>query len=177
MILLINGSFGVGKTTVGSILRRRIAGSVLYNPEWTGSVLMRLPLKFRGSGTGDFQNIDIWRKSVVRGIRFFRLFADETVIVPMAFSRKEYLREVLDGVRKFDDRIRIFCLKADFEVILRRLAARGDRVADFENDWIARQAKVCIAAHNDDYFGESINTADINAFAVAQEILNRLGED
>ena len=74
MILFVNGSFGVGKTTVGRILRRRIADSVLYNPEWSGSVLMRLPFKFRGSGTDDFQDIDLWRKSVVKGIKIFRAF-------------------------------------------------------------------------------------------------------
>ena len=85
MILLINGSLGVGKTTVGRILRQRIAGSVLYNPEWAGSVLMRLPIQFKGSGTDDFQDIDLWRKSVVSGIKIFRSIARDTVIVPMAF--------------------------------------------------------------------------------------------
>ena len=114
MILFINGSFGVGKTTVGRILKQRLAGSVLFNPEWTGSVLMRLPIKFQGSGTDDFQNIDLWRKSVVSGIKFFRNFARKTVIVPMAFYRKDYLDEVVGEVRKFDNHVQNILLKSKF---------------------------------------------------------------
>lgn len=34
---------GVGKTTVARILCTRLSGSAIYNPEWIGSVLMRVP--------------------------------------------------------------------------------------------------------------------------------------
>ena len=108
MILFLNGSFGVGKTTVGRLLRKRLVGSVLYNPEWVGSVLMRVPFKFRGSGTDDFQDIELWRKSVVGGIKAFRFFARETLIVPMAFYRKDYFNEIVGEIRKFDNHLRIF---------------------------------------------------------------------
>ena len=111
MILFINGSFGVGKSTVARILRQRIAGSVLYNPEWTGSVLMRLPIKFKGAGTDDFQDIDLWRKSLVKGVKLFRLLARKTVIVPMAICRQDYLDEILSEIGKFDDQLKIFCLR------------------------------------------------------------------
>jgi deoxyadenosine/deoxycytidine kinase len=176
MILLINGSFGIGKTTVSRILRRRIAASILFNPEWTGSLLMRLPLNLKGSGTDDFQDLDLWRKSVVKGVRIFRALARNTVIVPMAFSRKDYLNEILTGIRNFDNDIRIFCLKARFEVVLQRLANRGDNINGVENSWVVCKAKTCIEAHRDDYFGESVNTSELNPFEVADEIMNRLGQ-
>ncbi|HEX8636493.1 MAG TPA: AAA family ATPase [Pyrinomonadaceae bacterium] len=174
MILFLNGSFGVGKTTVGHILRRHIARSVLYNPECTGSVLKRLPVKFRGSGTDNFQDIDLWRKSVVKGVKIFRFFARETVIVPMAFCRKDYFDEVVGEIRKFDDQLRIFCLKANFETILRRLETRGEKIESGENNWSIRNAKECIKSHNTEYFGETIDTNEKNAIEVAAEILKRL---
>ena len=174
MILFINGSFGVGKTTVGRILQKRIADSVLYNPEWTGSVLMRLPIKFQGSGTDDFQDVDLWRKSVVSGIKLFRFFARKTVIVPMAFYRKNYLDEVVEGVRKFDNQVRIFCLKASFETILKRLEKRGEKIESGEDNWAIRKAKECIEWHRDECFGETITTNEINSVEVADEILKRL---
>jgi deoxyadenosine/deoxycytidine kinase len=175
MILFINGSFGVGKTTVGHVLRRRIAGSVLFNPEWMGSVLMRLPIKFRGSGTDDFQDIDLWRKSVVIGVKFFRFFARETVIVPMAFCRRDYFEEVIGEIRKFDNQVKIFCLKANFETILKRLENRGEKVESGKSTWTIRKAKECIESHKDECFGETINTNKLNAVEVAAEILKRLG--
>ena len=176
MILLINGSFGIGKTTVGLILRRQIMGSILFNPEWVGSVLMHLPIKFKGSGTDDFQDLDLWRKSVVRSVKIFRFFARETVIVPMAFSRKDYLDEIISGISKFDNQIRIFCLKAGLDVITKRLEKRGEKIED-ENNWSIRKAKICVEAHKNDYFGESIDTNKLSAVEVANEILKRLNNN
>ena len=59
MIVIINGSFGVGKTTVARLLRSALSGSVIYDPEWAGSALVRLPawVRLQGAGTDDFQNI------------------------------------------------------------------------------------------------------------------------
>ena len=36
MIILINGPFGIGKTTTARLLVRRLPGAVVYNPEHTG---------------------------------------------------------------------------------------------------------------------------------------------
>ncbi len=38
MIVMINGSFGVGESTVAKLLRKALAGSVVYDPEWAGRV-------------------------------------------------------------------------------------------------------------------------------------------
>jgi len=41
MVILINGAFGIGKTTVARALSRRIPGSVICDPELIGFVLQR----------------------------------------------------------------------------------------------------------------------------------------
>jgi deoxyadenosine/deoxycytidine kinase len=172
MILLLNGAFGIGKTTVGRILWRRIPGSRLYNPEWAGSVLMRIPfVRFKGAGTGDFQDIDLWRKSVVSGTRMFRSLARGTVIVPMAFSRRDYFDEVVGGMREFDGDVRVFCLKAGMDTIRKRLEQRGGEI-----DWPIRKGQECIEAHKDPHFGEPVDTEGKSAEAVAGEILRWLRE-
>jgi hypothetical protein len=172
MILILNGAFGVGKTTVGRILWRRIAGSRLYNPEWAGSVLMRIPfVRFKGSGTGDFQDIDLWRKSVISGTRMFRGLSGGTVIVPMAFCRRDYFDEIVGGMREFDGEVRVFCLKAGIDTIRKRLEQRGG-----EMDWPISRAQECIEAHKDLHFGESVDTEGIRAEEVARDILGRLRE-
>jgi hypothetical protein len=178
MILLLNGSFGVGKTTVARILRRRLAGSRLYDPEWAGSLLMRLPAftGLRGAGTDDFQDIRLWRRSVIRGTRIFRAFARETVIVPMAFSRRDYFDEIVGGLREVDAELKIFCLKAGLPTILGRLRERGVKLAGGESDWIVRRARECVEAHRDAHFGEAVETEDLSAAEVAEEILRHLGK-
>jgi len=175
MILLINGPFGVGKTTVGRLIRRRIPGSRLYNPEWTGSLLMRLPfIRLRGAGTDDFQDIDLWRRTVVHGTRVFRSIARDTVIVPMTFSRRDYYDEIVSGIREFDDDVRTFCLKAEMPTILERLKQRGEKIREEEDNWPARKLRECIEAHKDPHFGEPLNTENLTAAEVADQILQRL---
>lgn len=172
MILLINGAFGVGKSTVARLLWQRIAGSRIYDPEPAGSLLMRLPsfLPLKGSGTGDFQDIKLWRRSVVLGTRAMRLLARDTVIVPMAFYNRNYFDEIVIGLSNFDPEIRAFCLKAPMPVIRERLERRGGNTIE----WSVRMAEVCLEAHKDEHFGESIHTENRDPHQVAHDILGRL---
>ncbi|MBQ7827680.1 MAG: AAA family ATPase, partial [Clostridia bacterium] len=39
MIIMINGPFGVGKTTVASLLNERLDNSMIYDPEEVGFML------------------------------------------------------------------------------------------------------------------------------------------
>ena len=176
MIVLINGSFGVGKTTVARLLRKTLPGAMVYDPEWAGLVLMRLPrwLKLRGSGTDDFQDIDLWRRSAVAGSRLFRLFASGPLLIPMTFSRREYFDEVVAGLKQLDPEVRVFCLKANLPTIKSRLAGRGDQVESPATDWIARRIVECAEAHRDFNFGDPVETDDRPALEVATDIAQRL---
>jgi predicted kinase len=176
MIILINGSFGIGKSTVARLLRRRVPRSLVYNPEWAGSILMRLPkwIRLRGAGTDDFQDIDLWRMSVITGVRLFQAVTTGAVIVPMAFSRREYFDEVVAGLKSLDSDVRVFCLRADMATILERLEARSRPGRDAAVAWSVRKARACVTSHDDEHFGEPVNTVQANASQVAKAILQRL---
>jgi deoxyadenosine/deoxycytidine kinase len=176
MIILLNGSFGVGKTTVAKILRDSLTGSVIYNPELTGSLLMRLPkwIKLKRTGTGDFQHIELWRKSVIAGTRLYRSFARGIVIVPMTFSDANYFNEVITGIKNFDSELRVFCLKASLDTVKKRLVSRGTQIEGAGSEWISRRIIECVATHHDSYFGEPVDTESYSASDVAQEIILRL---
>ena len=176
MIIMINGSFGVGKTTVAKLLRDSLPGSVIYDPEWAGSVLMRLPkwVRLRGSGSDDFQHIALWRKSAVAGVRLFRLLASGPVIVPMTFSRRAYFAEVVTGVKRLDPELRMFCLKASLPIVRGRLVERGSKIEGPGSEWIARRIVECADAHRDSHFGEPVDTEDRSAREVAEDIIKRL---
>src|SRR5947199_6633658 len=102
MVVMLNGSFGVGKSTVARLLRSSLPGSLIFDPEWAGLVLMRLPgwIRLKGSGSDDFQNVEMWRRSAVAGARLFRSIARGPVIVPMTFSRRAYFDEITSGIRR-----------------------------------------------------------------------------
>ena len=176
MIILINGSFGIGKSTVARLLRRRVPRSLVYNPEWAGSILMRLPrwVRLRGAGTDDFQDIDLWRMSVITGVRIFQAVSTGAVIVPMAFSRREYFDEVVTGLKMLDPDVRIFCLRADMATIMERLDARSRHGGARAVAWSVQKARLCVASHEDEHFGEPVNTVQASAPQVAKAILQRL---
>ena len=58
MIIWLNGAFGAGKTTAAYELHRRLAGSLVYDPEEVGYFLRRSAPCFR---TPDFQDLPLWR--------------------------------------------------------------------------------------------------------------------
>ena len=176
-VVMINGSFGVGKTTVARELKRRIAGSVIYDPEWAGLAIQRLPswVHLSGGRTNDFQDVDLWRRSVVAGIRLFRGIASGPVLTPMAFSRLEYLMPILSGIRSFEPRVRMFCLVASLETIRKRLHDRGTPI-DGPKSWLSRRTEECVQAHEDPRFGERVDTEERSITDVVEEILARLQE-
>jgi hypothetical protein len=173
---MINGSFGVGKTTIAKLLRLSLPGSAIYDPEWVGFVLRRLPkwIRLKGTGSDDYQDIVLWRKSAVAGVRLFRLCVSGPVIVPMAFSRHDYFDEVITGIEPLDSELRVFCLKASLRSVKNRLVARGTKIEGPGTEWIARRIVDCVEAHNDTHFGEPVDTEGRSACEVAEDIIKRL---
>lgn len=176
MIILLNGSFGVGKTTVAKILHNYLPLSTIYNPEWVGSVLMRAPkwIKLKRTGANDFQHIELWRKSTIAGIRLYHWFTPGTVIVPMTFTHRNYFDEVVTGIKSFAPELKIFCLKASLDTIKTRLIQRGTKIEGEGSEWIVRRIVECSNAYLDNYFGEPIDTEYRSAKDVADDIVRRL---
>jgi hypothetical protein len=176
MIVMINGSFGVGKTTVARLLRGALPKSVIYDPEWAGLALMRLSkwAALKGPGAEDFQDIGLWRRSAVAGVRLFRSFVSGPVLVPMTFSRRTYFDEVIEGIRRFDPEVRAFCLKASLPTIKKRLVGRGTEIEGPGASWMARRIIECVEAHRDPHFGEPVDTEERSAREVAEDVLKML---
>jgi len=176
MIILINGSFGVGKSTIAKLLRDALPGSSIYDPEWVGLILMRAGkwFKIEGSGTGDFQDIPLWRSSIAAGTMLIGRFASGPIIVPMTFSCRDYFDEVLTGLRRRGSELSVFCLRASLATIEHRLEKRRLDPDSKDGVWISRRIRECVEAHRDPHFGDPVDTESRTAREVADEILKRV---
>jgi predicted kinase len=169
MYVLINGAFGVGKTTVARELQALIPRAAILDPEWLGLLLQRLP----GYRSSDFQHLGSWRRltvSIARSIGIFR----SPVIVPMAFSEPTYLHEVRSGLAASGRPVLHFCLTASLEVIRERLAARGEPVCDPKWSWVHRRALECCAAHQAPIFSVHLPTEGRSPATIAADLARRI---
>jgi predicted kinase len=167
VILLLNGAFGVGKTTVARSLVRRLPRAVLFDPEIIGIALQR-GAHLAGRKVDDFQDLPSWRRLTIIGLRTIRLFYPN-IVVPMAFSKVEYLQEIRSAIGRFEPRVLHFCLVAPVEVVHERLRLRG---ADpVRAAWEYRRATECCIAHKSEEFARHIATADRDADEIAEELL------
>jgi predicted kinase len=169
VFILINGSFGIGKSSVARELRRLLPGSVIYDPEPVGVVLQRL----RPRRVPDFQDLPSWRRLTVaaaRGVAAFR----SVVIIPMTFSNVGYLIEIQGGLAKSDRPILHFCLTAPLDVVRERLRRRGEPVDDPRWSWVHRRAAECCEAHQSATFGTHVPTESRSSSAVAADLAARV---
>jgi hypothetical protein len=172
MVFFINGAFGIGKTTVARSLSRRIPGSVIFDPERIGFVLQRFR-RISGRPVEDFQDLRSWRRLSILGIRAARAFRPH-VIVPMAISSLSYLREIREGVARFEPRAPHFCLIAPLPIVRERLQRRSGWSTEEGRAWQYRRAAECCSAHEGAGFEERIPTGDRTADQVTEYLLERL---
>jgi gluconate kinase len=172
MVVLIDGAFGIGKTTVARRLSQRLPGSAVFDPERLGFVLQRLR-KLSGRPVEDFQDLRSWRRLSVLGVRAVRAFRPH-VLVPMAFSNLSYLREIREGIAKFEPRVHHFCLVAPLPVVEERLRRREGWNGAAGRAWPRRRAAECCSAHEHPGFEERVPAGDRTAGQIVDDLLERL---
>ncbi|WP_031517286.1 AAA family ATPase [Streptomyces sp. NRRL F-5123] len=122
MLVWINGPFGGGKTATAYELARRVAGSVVCDPEHVGFGLHRaMPRALRG----DFQDLRAWREGVFEVLDIAATRHPGAVIVPMTVVEPGYFAETVGRLRDRGHDVRHFALLAERETVVRRLRSRA----------------------------------------------------
>ncbi|WP_394762336.1 AAA family ATPase [Phenylobacterium sp.] len=173
MILLLNGAFGVGKTTVARLLVARIEGAVIYDPESWGYLLQQLPpwILGRANRLEDYQDLGLWRQMIARGIRRRHRTASP-VIVPMAFTDATYFTELTKALAT-EAQVEALCLVAPIEIVTERLERRAQLAGRSVSEFERRRSRECVAAHFSPVFGRAVDATRV-AGQVAGEIADFL---
>ena len=170
---MINGAFGVGKTSVANCLVRNIENSMIYDPEEVGGLLRNIiprEIMIDEERTNDFQDLILWKKTVVMIAREIKEQYNKHLIIPMTIRKIEYFKYIFEGMKKLDDDIYHFCLMAQLDTIHLRLKQRGE----IPNSWAFLQTEKCVKAYENYDFSEYIDTQNIGIDKVAQIIIDKI---
>ena len=167
MIVWINGAFGAGKSTVAGLVRDRIAGARLFDPEYVGYLLRH----FVDVPTGDFQDLRLWRRLTVQTLAGLVDEYPGVWVVPMTLIDKRYRDEIHGGLRAQGIAVRQFVLVVPEPVLRARID--GDRsLPDEARAWRHRHVEAASAAT--DGLRAEPDTVLIDASAPADIVAGRI---
>jgi hypothetical protein len=118
MIVWLNGTFGVGKTTTSEILGKILPQARVFDSEEVGMlltpILSDVPCK-------DFQEWDPWRGLVVETAARVLDYVGGTLVIPQSVLVEQYWDEISAGLGERGIPIAHFVLHAEEPTLVRRI--------------------------------------------------------
>lgn len=173
MIIMINGAFGVGKTSVANELIKAIPNSMIFDPEEVGFMLRNIinkDIKVPEEDTDDFQDMELWRILTVETAKNLKGKYGRNLIVPMTLYNIEYFKYIKSGFESIDSSTYHYCLMASKDTIHKRLKARGD----LEGSWAFLQTEKCLNSFERNDFGVYIDIGMLTLHDVVQDIVTSI---
>ena len=171
VVVVINGAFGVGKTTVSQLLRKRLGRSREFDPERIGYVLRRLPaaVPFSSAALDDYRNSAAWRTSAVWVAGLLSRIA-RPLIMPMALDAA-HLNPIRDGLTAVGCHVVHFCLVASERTVHARLAARGVSPGSEAGRWVYPRASLACRTHAAPEYARHIDTERVTPDRIVDQIV------
>ncbi|WP_235864118.1 AAA family ATPase [Sutcliffiella halmapala] len=172
---MLNGAYGVGKTSVAERLVEIIENAMIFDPEEVGFMLRQLipeNVKLDQEKTDNFQDYILWKTLTVQVAEQIKDTYQKHLIVPMTVFNKEYLQFIRNGFEKIDKDTFHFCLTATQDTIHDRLIERGET----EGNWCFQQTTKCLQAFDDEMNEVKIDTEKKSVEELVHEILLTLNQ-
>lgn len=96
MIVWLNGTHGVGKTTTSVLVQQLLPDARVFDAEKVGEVLMDITPGL--PPTDNFQHWDPWRPLVVETARRVLEYTQGILVIPMTVLVERYWREISEGL-------------------------------------------------------------------------------
>ncbi len=171
MIIMINGTFGVGKSTTAAALAEHLPEAIVFDPEVVGHCVRYLTegLRAGAEDTDDFQDIRMWPPLTVATARELVHSYRRPLIVPMTLANPVYFDHIRAGFAAIAP-VYHYCLVASLPTILRRLQARGDGLGS----WTWRKAEQYVPRLNDPIFATHLDTEQHAVAEIVEQILGHI---
>ncbi|MFE6888229.1 AAA family ATPase [Streptomyces sp. NPDC057694] len=156
MIVWLNGTFGVGKTTTSKELAELLPDARVFDSETVGymlrHVLNSIPVK-------DFQEWPPWRGLVVETASQVLDFVGGVLVIPQTVLVEQYWGEIHAGLAKAGIPVRHFVLHTDPDTLAHRIESdtvetgarqwRLDHISRYQDalPWLQREAETIDTTH------------------------------
>jgi hypothetical protein len=151
VIVWLNGTFGVGKTTTARALVDALPDARVFDSETVGYMLRHV---LHTVAVGDFQEWTPWRRLVVETAAQVLDYVGGTLVVPQSVLVEAYWEELRSGLAQRGVPVHHVVLHADEDTLVGRIDAdtvevgarqwRLDHLADYGRalPWLSRTAEV-----------------------------------
>jgi hypothetical protein len=157
VILWLNGTHGVGKTTTSALVQQLISDSRVFDAEKVGEMLMDITPGL--PETDNFQHWPLWRPLVAESARRILGYTGGTLVMPITVLVEQYWREISTGLAGHAIPARHFVLHAETDTLRARI--EGDTVlgpstfrlaylepyAEAARSWLHDEAEVIDTTH------------------------------
>lgn len=171
MLVWINGTFGVGKTTTARAVVAKSGHHRVFDPESVGDMLVT---SLHGIEIADFQDLAAWRQLVPLVARHVEQVSGQELVAVQTVLDRNYWLELRRGlgVEGFD--VLHVVLDADRETLVRRI--RGDEHEVGAKQWRLEHVDTYLAARKwmTDDADLVVDVAAMTAEAAADLIIERL---
>jgi hypothetical protein len=96
VIIWLNGTFGVGKTSTAQRLAAMVPDSRVFDPEAVGQMLRGVLVD---RPVGDFQDWAAWRSLVAASLIEISRMTGQHIVVPQAVLKREYFDQIFAQLR------------------------------------------------------------------------------
>lgn len=169
MIVWLNGTFGVGKTTTAAELTDILPSARTFDPEYVGFMLRY----FITESVTDFQDWPAWRAVVVETAAQLLQHHFSVLVVPMTLLRQDYAAEVLGGPRGRGIDVWHVLLHSDDDELVRRI--ESDQIESGALEWRLdhiQRYRNALGWLRDD--AEVIDTTQLSPSEAAEKIVDLL---
>jgi hypothetical protein len=151
MIVWMNGTFGVGKTTTSTLLAEAVPDARIFDSEEVGyllqPILKTIPVR-------NFQEWTPWRHLVVETAAQILGYIGGTLVIPQTVLVEQYWDEIASGLEKASIPVHHFVLHTDRDTLTQRIDAdaiapkarqwRLDHLQDYEQalPWLSRKGQL-----------------------------------
>jgi chloramphenicol 3-O-phosphotransferase len=162
MIIIVNGSLGVGKSSVGDQLHYKFERSVHLDGDYIGDVH---PFEIY-----DRVRIDHLYRTLELLIRFHRKNGYHNFVINYVFESPESLQALLDLLRPLDANIHVYWLTCDEQEQARRIHGRSREELDWELQRFVELQRIQARAAQQGFIGRQVDTTHLTPVEIADAI-------